>query len=81
MNLWSETTYVLGIQRNVIHIKYVKEKKIFQVIILLCIIFVHLFIHKRECDFINQVGVKPVIREPSYRFNAPVSESQYNRPK
>ena len=46
-------------RRNFVDTKHVQEKVYFELLVLLYMLFIYLFIHTRECDHSNQVGVEP----------------------
>ena len=46
--------------RNRVHTKNIQEKGYCELLVLLSMLFVHLFVHIRKYNPVNQVGVKPV---------------------
>ena len=49
-----------NIRINGVHTSYGQEKGYYELLSLLSMLFVHLFVHIRECDYSTQVGVEPV---------------------
>ena len=65
-NILSETMYILGIYVEtgyVLSMCQVCTRNIYsELLILLSMLFMHHFVHTREYDYSNQVGVEPLLR-------------------
>ena len=49
-----------NLRRNLVKTKIVQEKGYFELVVYLSILFVQIFVHTRECNLSNQVGVEHV---------------------
>ena len=47
--------------KNPLATKYIQEKGYYELLILLCMLFVRIFVHTKECKHRNQIGVEPVL--------------------
>ena len=52
--------------RDRVDIKYVQEKGYCEILVSLCMLFVHLFVHTKECDRSTHIGVEPIFVNFNY---------------